>query len=833
MTRYRHWLKYLLAGILALFIVIVQPSIIPAQAVQEAQQQQAELLTQRGQEQLNQGWASEAFDTWQQATKIYHQLNNSEGITRSLINQNLALQALGLYPRACTTLLEALKLDAWVCDTSSKQSTESITKLLAAIDQQTPSPINLLGLQNLGNALRRLGKLSESEVVLQKTLLLAKEIPSFDVSTIFLSLGNTKNSIYKRTQDRYYWIEEPVFKKEVINLIQQKVLESLEAYKQVNNTSHAPTTKLQSQINCLKLLLDFSKWLKSESQAGNTNLFVSSSEINQRIQQLVSLIRENYVAFSQLPPSQFVYAKLNFANSINQIPDEQLHSLAIEYAKSALQTAQSTNNQRLKSESFGTLGKLEKQIEQVQTYLEKALGFAQSIRAGDLAYQWQQELGNLYQKQGKTKAALQAYGAAIESITQVRDNLLSTNADLQFSFHEKAEPVYRNYMQLLLTNPQPNLKQVLQTNERLQIAELENFLNCGKLNLVALNQLQNLPSAPTVIHIIDLGDSIEVLVQSTDGSLHHNSVESKLVKNHVDNLLEILQSTRLGSSNVNLILSRSQVLYDLLIASIKIYLPPSGTLVFILDTCFQSLPMGLLHDGKDYLLQHYSIAETLGSQVRQPKSLQKEQMRALIAGLSKISPSFNNANSPRGIKALPGVEAEVENVQKQTTSSKFLLNEKFTSQALEQQLSTDNFSIIHLTTHAQFSSDAQRTMFFTWNKPITVLEFERLLKLNTQTNEDGIELLVLSACETAKGNKRSALGIAGVAAQAGARSTVATLWKVDADSTALLMEEFYKGLKNGIPKAEALRLAQLSLSSNPQYEHPYFWAGFVLVGGWL
>jgi CHAT domain-containing protein len=255
--------------------------------------------------------------------------------------------------------------------------------------------------------------------------------------------------------------------------------------------------------------------------------------------------------------------------------------------------------------------------------------------------------------------------------------------------------------------------------------------------------------------------------------------------------------------------------------------------VFTLDTSFQSLPIGLLHDGNDYLFKYCSIAQTLGSRVRQPKLLLKDQLRALIGGLSEINPSLKTLNVLENIKALPKVKEEIEYVKQQTSSSKVLLNEKFTSQALGQQLSSFNFLIVHLTTHAQFSSEAKRTMFFTWDKAINALEFYSLLKFSARSNEDGIELLVLSACQTAKGNKRSALGIAGVAAQAGARSTVATLWKVDADSTALLMEQFYKNLKNGVPKAEALRQAQLNLISDSRYSHPYFWAGFILVGGWL
>ncbi|OKH20240.1 hypothetical protein FACHB389_32990, partial [Nostoc calcicola FACHB-389] len=712
----------------------------------------------------------------------------------------------------------------------------SIIALLSPrqIDKLNPIPVHLLGLQNLGNVLRQLGKLSESKLVLRKTLSIAQQLADFENSTILLSLNNTEKSIYQQARDKYSSIEEPVFQKETVNFFQKQALKLLNNYQSLIDSLTAPIPiKLQAQLQRLDLLLDFSKWLTAESNLGNTHLAAIQNQINQQIQPSVELILKNSSAFSDLPASQSIYTKLNFANSLNQIPDERLHSVAVQYAKSALQTAKSTNEQRLMSNAFGTLGKLEKEKERSLHYLEQAMALAQSIQAWDIAYEWQHELGLEYYKQGKYDKAFEAYSAAIDNVTKVRDDLLPSNADLQFSFQEKVEPVYREFMRLLLASPNPNLKRVIQTNERLQIAQLENFLQCGKLDIIPLNEVKNLPSPPTVVHIIDLENSVEVIVQSPDGSFHHHSVDSKLVKASVDNLLEILQSSRLASINKKLIISPSQSLYDLLIVPIKPYLPPSGTLVFTLDTSFQSLPIGLLHDGKDYLLKQYSIAQTLGSRIRPPKFLPKEQLTALIAGLSKISPSFKALNAPEGLKALLRVKQEVEDVKKQTTSSTVLLNEKFTSQALEQQLSTNDFSILHLTTHAQFSSDAQRTMFFTWNKPITVLEFDNLLKLNAQTNEDGIELLVLSACQTAKGNKRSALGIAGVAAQAGARSTVATLWKVDADSTALLMEEFYRNLKSGTPKAEALRQAQLNLMSNSKYSHPYFWASFLLVGGWL
>lgn len=838
MLKYRYWFKYLLLVILGLSIVITQPSFILAQEVNKAtqQQKQAQLLTQKGYEQLNQGQAASALETWQKATIIYRQLDDKKLLTKSLINENIALQTLGLYPRACNTLLSALKLDAnaSLCATTPQQPTEFMEKLLTAtINKQTLSPVNLLGLHNLGEVLRRLGKLDESKKVLSEILSAAKFIPSIDTSGILLSLGSTKQDIYKQARNQYSEIEEPIFQKQFVTFIQQQVLDSLDIYQQVISTSNTPKEiKLQAQLHRLNLLMDFDKWLAVESNSGNTKLTSLRTKITQQIQPSVALLLENNSVFSQLPTSYSVYAKLNFAKSLNKIPGQQFHSLAIEYAESALEKAKSTNSQRLQSESFGTLGKLKRE-QQSQPYFEQALGLAQSVQAWDLAYQWQHELGILYKEQGKYKEALQAYSAAIENVTQVRNNLLSNHTDLQFSFKEQVEPLYRDYIRLLLTDYNPNWERIIQTNERLQIAELENYLQCGKLNLVALNDLKNLDSIPSVIHIIDLGNSIEVVVHSPDKSVHHHSVAPKLVKFHADHLLQTLQDQNFANTKIQVILDYSQALYNLLIAPIKKYLPQDGTLVFTLDTSFQNLPMGLLHDGKDYLLKHYNISETLGSKVRQPKLLPKKQLRALIAGLSKSSPSFKAANAPDYLTELPSVLKEVANVKEQTKSSLLLLNEEFTYQHFLEEINRENFPIIHLTTHAQFSSIPQLTMFFSWDKAINLLEFDSLLKQKNPINEDTIELLVLSACETAKGNKRSALGIAGIAAQAGARSTVATLWRVDDNSTALLMKEFYKGLKDGKTKTEALRLAQLSLLSNPDYSHPYYWAGFLLIGGWL
>lgn len=97
-----------------------------------------------------------------------------------------------------------------------------------------------------------------------------------------------------------------------------------------------------------------------------------------------------------------------------------------------------------------------------------------------------------------------------------------------------------------------------------------------------------------------------------------------------------------------------------------------------------------------------------------------------------------------------------------------------------------------------------------------------------------LELLILSACQTAAGDNRAVLGLAGVAVRSGARSTLGTLWSVEDESTVELMNKFYSELSQpGVTKAEALRQAQLLLLRSPNYRYPYYWAPFVLVGNWL
>ncbi|NJO50137.1 MAG: CHAT domain-containing protein, partial [Leptolyngbyaceae cyanobacterium RM2_2_4] len=186
----------------------------------------------------------------------------------------------------------------------------------------------------------------------------------------------------------------------------------------------------------------------------------------------------------------------------------------------------------------------------------------------------------------------------------------------------------------------------------------------------------------------------------------------------------------------------------------------------------------------------------------------------------------------QGFAALPGVDREIQQIST-LVPTVALVNQDFTQTRLAEQLESASFPIVHLATHGQFSSRAEDTFLLTWEGQIQVSDLDQLLESRDRQNRRPIEILILSACQTAAGDKRAALGLAGVAVSSGARSTVATLWSVQDNSTAELITHFYTALKQpGITRAEALRQAQLSLLRSPDYQHPYYWAPFVLVGNW-
>lgn len=161
-----------------------------------------------------------------------------------------------------------------------------------------------------------------------------------------------------------------------------------------------------------------------------------------------------------------------------------------------------------------------------------------------------------------------------------------------------------------------------------------------------------------------------------------------------------------------------------------------------------------------------------------------------------------------------------------------MLNNSFTEVNFNRFVNKTPFRLVHLATHGQFSSSAEETFLLTWDERINIDELNSLLRGDSKLLRP-VDLLVLSACETATGDSNSVLGLAGIAVRGGARSTMASLWAVDDEATVILMTNFYRELANEpITKAESLRRAQISILSQERFAHPFFWSAFILVGNW-
>jgi len=246
--------------------------------------------------------------------------------------------------------------------------------------------------------------------------------------------------------------------------------------------------------------------------------------------------------------------------------------------------------------------------------------------------------------------------------------------------------------------------------------------------------------------------------------------------------------------------------------------------VFIPDGGLRSIPLGVLHNGDRFVIEDYAVSVTPGLQLIQAGAEEQERSRVLISGLTQAQGGFG---------ALKYVATEVDAVTDRLRHH-VLLDADFTPQKIERAIKGRSFPILHLATHGQFSSDLEGTFLQAWGERLDIDRLREILQDSELTHRRSLELLVLSACDTAEGDRRAVLGLAGIAARSGAKSTLASLWKVNDRATAALMEEFYNALDNrNLHKAEALQQAQKAFLNNPKYDqHPYYWSAFILVGSW-
>ena len=316
-------------------------------------------------------------------------------------------------------------------------------------------------------------------------------------------------------------------------------------------------------------------------------------------------------------------------------------------------------------------------------------------------------------------------------------------------------------------------------------------------------------------------------------------------------------------------LPSSQQLYRWLIQPLDEHLEALDidTLIFAMDAGLQQLPLAALHDGEQFLIERYSLGSIPSLSLTDTRYRRLDKMQVLAMGASEFPQSGNSslpavplelalvAGSP---SPLPDSTQALQESQRpfleRSGAGQAFLNEEFTLDNLIEQRQQQPFDIIHLATHANFDTqNHDRAYIELWDARLS-LDAMRLVEWYAPPI---VELLVLSACETAVGNREAELGFAGLAVRAGVKSVLASLWLVGDTGTLAMMSQFYDRLQESPIKAEALRQAQLALArgevmvrdghligngmriplppetgdwDDRDFSHPYFWSGFTMVG---
>jgi CHAT domain-containing protein len=501
----------------------------------------------------------------------------------------------------------------------------------------------------------------------------------------------------------------------------------------------------------------------------------------------------------------------------------------------ATTVAEQVGDARTRSYAEGYLGHLyetEHRNDEALQLTRTAVFSAQSANAPESLFRWQWQLGRLLAATGKLDEAIASYGHAATTLRPIRMEVAAAWGNDSFAGEDSVRALFFELADLLLhrasltgdsQGAEQYLRRARDAIETYKAAELRDYFrdDCVDTMQARITKLDRLAAGTAAVYPIVFADRLELLVSLPNGLKRLSiPVSSATLTQEVRAFRKTVEKRTTREY-----LPHAQQLYAWLIRPLEPDLASFriDTLVFIPDGPLRTVPMAALHDGRQFLIEKFAVATTPGLNLTDPKPIDREKVRLLSSGLTR---------AVQGFPSLPFVEEEMNAIRTLYQGDQ-LLNAEFSTPRLEQELKDHPYGILHIATHGWFASDTTQSYLLTYNGKLTINELDRLIGL-FRYRKDPLELLTLSACQTGIGDDRSALGLAGVAIKAGARSALATLWFINDEASATLVSEFYRQLRNPTQsKAQALQQAQQKLLADRVYEHPAYWSPFLLLNNWL
>ena len=521
---------------------------------------------------------------------------------------------------------------------------------------------------------------------------------------------------------------------------------------------------------------------------------------------------------SDLPNSRTkAFLSLNWS----QIDRERTHY----WLTKAIETAQNIQDVRTESHAFLELALLAEKLSdfpQALEYAHLAQIKAYSKSAYEILYRAYWLSGRIYQKEGQIEKATTFYKKAVFSLSSLNQASINIDIDQRLNFSEKIEPIYRTTLELLLSDSnlsENKISEALSVFEQLRLVQLQNYFgdNCVRIFPEKLATGETLAQKNAVLlSSIILKNQTHLILELPNGQLLHHRVsisESELKKMAINFYQELKQgkSWQLG------VLSRK--LYNMIITPFEAELEQikPNSLIFVHDGILRNIPMAALNDGKQFLVQKWATVSSLGLNfVPIDKSKKISKPKAAVFGLGIQRREWNS---------LSQVSKEVEDVIKIIGGRKFL-DREFTTENFQQQLVGNQYSIVHISSHAYGGGIAENSFIVAYDRNISTLDLESLL----QGSKASIEMLVLSGCETSFTSDRAILGLGGVGLRSGVNSVLGSYWSVDDEKQAELIRDFYSQIReSNFDKAKALQLAQINQIKSRT--HPSLWSAVTLLGG--
>jgi CHAT domain-containing protein len=723
------------------------------------------------------GAFGEALSHWKQAAELYKAAGNLPAQVEALVLSAQASMSLGQSKRSLQSLELALSL---------------------AHKSDDPLP-EATALGHLGRTYLTLGQLTEASEYLHQASALARQRNSLPL------MATTQNDLG------------------VLSALRQQDTEALKAFEE--SISHA-------QKADLPLL----------AATARTNAARALLRLNQPTESRLALD----TALDQLkkvtPPSRntslgLIGIALAYQRLVPQLPQEHdpLVLRAAGVLKEAATLAEEQGDKRTLSYALGYLGHLyetEFRLDEALQLTRRALFVAQSVDAPESLYRWQWQLGRLLAATGQLDNAIASYRQAASTLQPIRVEIAQASSEGPIAGQDSIKPLFFELADLLLQRAsitddektaQGYLLAARDAIEAYKTAELRDYFkdDCVDAARAKLTTFDRLSPETAVIYPIMFASRLELLISLPSG-LQRIPVEVP-----ADRLTQEVRAFRrlVEKRTTREYLPHARQLYDWLIRPLEAALSQHQitTLVLVPDSALRTIPLAALHDGSSFLIKKFALAMTPGITLTDPRPLNRSTLRFLTAGLTK---------SVQGFPPLPYVAEEVASIQ-QLYKGDQLINDAFRTAQLERELRDGGYSVLHIGTHGKFSPDVDDSFLLTFDGKLTMQRLDHLVGL-FRFREEPLELLTLSACQTGVGDDRAALGLAGVALKAGARSALATLWFINDEASATLISEFYRQLRNpSLSKAVALQRAQMKLLNDRIYEHPSYWSPFLLLNNWL